>query len=137
MSEDNIELLRRAYDALNRHDVDAMVALSDPEMEFRPLLLAIEGAGPLRGHESLRCWWQDLLGLFPDWGIEINEVRQVGCLTLARVKSHGSSRDSDAVINQQFWQVTEWRDGKALWWHNFLTEAEAVEAAETRAQRVG
>jgi hypothetical protein len=55
---------------------------------------------------------------------------------VAEVKSHGSSKESDAVINQRFWQVTEWRHGKALWWHNFLTEAEAVEAAGAR-ERVG
>jgi hypothetical protein len=60
---------------------------------------------------------------------------------VAEVKSHGSSKESDAVINQRFWQVTEWRHGKALWWHNFLTEAEAVEAAGARErgapERVG
>ena len=51
-------------------------------------------------------------------------------------RSHGRGMDSDALIEQTFWQVTEWREGKAVWWHNYLREAEAMEAAKER-ERAG
>ena len=47
--------------------------------------------------------------------------------------SHGHGTESSVYTRQTFWQVTEWRDGKAVWWHNYLREAEAVEAARVRA----
>jgi hypothetical protein len=30
------------------------------------------------------------------------------------------------------WQAAEWRDGKAVWWCAFGSEAEALEAAKSR-----
>jgi SnoaL-like protein len=132
MSRENTELVHAAYEALNRHDLDALVALSDPEMEFLPLLLELEGAGPLHGPESLRCWFDDLLGAFPDWGIDIVELREIGNVTLINAVSHGHGTESSVYTRQPFWQVTDWRDGKAVWWHNYLRESEAVEAARAR-----
>ena len=35
MSQGNVELARRYVDALDRHDVEALVAVCDPEVEFR------------------------------------------------------------------------------------------------------
>ena len=35
-------------------------------------------------------------------------------------------------MDQSQWQVTRWRDRKAVWWQSFPTEAEALEAAELR-----
>ena len=61
----SVALLHEAYEALNRHDLDTLVALSDPDMEFLPLLLELEGTGPLQGLEDMRCWFDDLLGAFP------------------------------------------------------------------------
>lgn len=132
MPTGNAQLLKQATDAMNRRDFDSLVALSDPEMQFTPLLVELEGSGSLRGHGALRSWWDDLLGAFPDWRIEIEEVREVGDLTLACARSQGQAAGSGAAVAQGFWQVTEWRDGKATWWHNFLEEADAVEAAEAR-----
>jgi ketosteroid isomerase-like protein len=34
MSEENVDQARRGYDALNRRDLDAFLALMDPEVEF-------------------------------------------------------------------------------------------------------
>jgi hypothetical protein len=133
MSKETVALLHEAYEALNRHDLDTLVALSDPDMEFLPLLLELEGTGPLQGLEDMRCWFDDLLGAFPDWGIDIIETREIGNVTLVNAVSHGHGTESSAYTRQAFWQVTEWREGKAVWWHNYLGEAEAVEAARVRA----
>ena len=38
MSEENAELLRRAVDAYNRRDVEALCAELDPEVEWHPAL---------------------------------------------------------------------------------------------------
>jgi hypothetical protein len=36
---------------------------------------------------------------------------------------------SNAPMKQTNWDVTEWRDKKAIWWRTFRIEAEALEAA--------
>ena len=44
MSQENVEVVRRAYEALNRGDLDGMVADFAPEFEFVPTG-AVPGAG--------------------------------------------------------------------------------------------
>ncbi len=51
---------------------------------------------------------------------------------MARARGHGHGVESNAFTEQAFWQVTEWHQKKAIWWHNFLSEAEAQEAAGLR-----
>jgi ketosteroid isomerase-like protein len=129
MSQENVDLLYRACEALNRRDLDAMLALQDPDVEFTPLLLEVEGGGSYRKLEGVRIWWNDLLGVFPDYRIEVDEVRDLGSVTVARVRGRGHGVESNAFSEATFWQVTEWRHKKAIWWHNFQNEAEALEAA--------
>ena len=129
----NVELLRRALDAINERDLDTLIALSDPGVEFTTLLLLIEGGDPYRGHAGLRTWWHDLLDVFPDYRIALDEVREVGNVTVAGVRGRASGAGTGAFAEQRFWQVTEWRGGKGVWWCNYLSEDEALEAAELRA----
>jgi hypothetical protein len=46
-------LLRRAYDAFNARDVDAVVALMHPDVDWPN---AFEG-GRVRGHDEVRAYW--------------------------------------------------------------------------------
>ena len=43
MSEQNVELARRAMEAFNARDFEALIALNDPNVEYRPVLSAIGG----------------------------------------------------------------------------------------------
>jgi ketosteroid isomerase-like protein len=42
MSQENVEIVRRMYDAWNRRDEEALLALSDPAVEFVNSPTAIE-----------------------------------------------------------------------------------------------
>ena len=57
MSEENVEVVRRFIDAINRGDVDAWAAVVAPELEFQSLFVGIEGRtyrGPERRATLLR-----------------------------------------------------------------------------------
>ena len=43
MSKENVELAYRAYDAFNRRDWDAFLALVDDQVEVESRLVAMEG----------------------------------------------------------------------------------------------
>jgi ketosteroid isomerase-like protein len=129
MSQENVELLYRAYDALNQRNIDAMLALSDPDVEFTPLLLELEGGGPYRGHDGVRRWWEDLLGVFPDFSSKIEEVRDLGDVTAARLRMGAHHAESDAPVEETIWLVVEWHHNKVIWWRTFRSQAEALEAA--------
>jgi ketosteroid isomerase-like protein len=46
MSQENVELALRADDAFKRGDLDAFLALCDPDLEFHSRLVATKAAAP-------------------------------------------------------------------------------------------
>jgi ketosteroid isomerase-like protein len=132
MSQEKVELVNRAIDAFNTRDIDAFLALADPDVKFVSLLMELEGGDPYRGHDGIRSWWENLFSAFPDFSTEIEELRELGDVTIARVRYHGHGMESDVPMEETVWQVVEWRRNKAIWWRFVRSEAEALEAAGLR-----
>ena len=123
----NVELARRAYDAFNRRDQEAFLALMDDEVDAQSRLVAMEGG--YHGHEGIRRWWADFVGMFPDYIIEIEELRDLGDVTLTRFRARGHGAASGVPLVDPAWQPIRWRDGRCVWWRVCSTEAEALDAA--------
>jgi len=129
MSQENVERGHRAIDALNRRDIDAFLAFLDPDVEFYSRIVELEGGGPYRGHAGIRSWWQSLFSISRDFHTEIEDVRGVGDMTVARVRQRGHGVESTAPMDQMQWFVTQWRNGKMVRVRVFVSEIEALEAA--------
>jgi ketosteroid isomerase-like protein len=132
VSQADVERHREAFDAFNRRDYDAFLALADRDVELTPLTVGVEGIRSYRGHNGVRAWWDDLLAVFPDFHAEAEEIRDLGDLTVARGRLRGRGVESDASFERQIWQVVEWRRGRVVRWRTFMSEAEAIEAAGSR-----
>ncbi len=130
MSQENVELHRRAIDAFNQRDFDAFLELTDADVEA--IALEVEMEGGYHGHAGIRRWWESLFDIFPDYAAEVVEVRDLGDVTLAAVRLHGHAARSDTPTDMPVWLPTEWRDGKVVWWGAYPTEAEALEAVGLR-----
>jgi ketosteroid isomerase-like protein len=129
MSQENVEVIRRFHEALNRRDVDAMVAVWDDDAEFRPIMSALE-AQVYQGHDGLRAW---LRAIFQDWEVfeaYDEEFHDLGDRVLSFGRWHACGRTSGIAldINTAAWLV-RLRDGKVIWWQTFTNRAEALEAA--------
>jgi len=126
VSQENVELARRSVDAFNRRDLDALLALMDDGVEGAPPLASVEGN--YQGHAGLRRWWQSLFEGLSDFSIEVVEVRDLGDLTVAVLRNRAHGATSGTPIEQRLWLVVKWRNRKAIWWHTFRDEAEALTA---------
>jgi ketosteroid isomerase-like protein len=126
MSEENVTMLREAYAAVNRLDLDGLLATVHPDVEFTSLIAEAEGE-TFRGHDGIKRWWTEVV--LPLGGLhgEPDEIRAVGDTVIARIVA--TYRPSGVDVGQTIWQVTRYRDGKAMWWQFFRTEEEALEAA--------
>ena len=127
MSQENVQLAYRALEAFNRRDLDAVLALAHEEVVVESRLVAMEGG--YHGHEGVRRWWENVFDVLPDYEVEVEEVRDLGDVTLARLRARAHGAESAAPLDEVIWQVARWRAGRYTWWRNFLTEAEALEAA--------
>jgi ketosteroid isomerase-like protein len=130
MSQENVEIVQRVFGALQCNDVDEFLRHLDPEVEFRSLVLELEG--PVFGHEGAREWWRGLKEVFPDWNPTMLEVRDLGEYVLVHARGQGRGGGSGVGIDDDFWQVAQFRDGRVVRYAAFRTEAEALEAVGLR-----
>jgi ketosteroid isomerase-like protein len=115
MSEDNVEIIRRAYAAFNRHDWDAVLEAADPNIEWHQIT-QFPDRNVYRGREDMRdrFWKQQLVEQFGDFRIEVEEFVDAGdhVVMLGHIVAHGSA--SGAPISVRVVNVLEMRDGKVI-----------------------
>ena len=126
MPEDNVGTVRSSYAAFHQRDLEEFLSYHDPEVEFRSLVLEVEGV--YRGHDGLRSWWENVVDVFPDWMPQIEDARAAGDRVLIRVRVEGAGTGTGIDLERHAWNVVEVRDGRITSSAFFRTEEEALEA---------
>ena len=99
MSQENVELTHRVYDAFRLGDLDTLLALYDPDVEAEPTGGVVFGTS-YHGHDGARKFWDELFSAFPDFSAEIVEVRDLGNLVLGVVRFRGHGAGSEVPVEQ-------------------------------------
>ena len=128
MSRENVESLRRAFEAYNRGDLDAAVADTDPDCEYVPTGALPGGRDAVRGPEGYKRFVGWLRDTFDRAHIEV-ELTDAGNQVLALLTVRGRGKQSGVETTWEFWQVWTYRDGKAVHGRGFTDRDEALEAA--------
>jgi ketosteroid isomerase-like protein len=126
MSQENVERHHQAINAMNHRDLDAFLALMDDDVETVSRIVAVEGG--LHGHDGIRQWWESWFSAFPDYNIEVFEIRGFGDVTIATLRALGHGAGSAVPLEDRIWQASRWVSGKTIWWRTFYTREEALEA---------
>ena len=131
MSQKNVEAFKRGSDAANRRDIDALLAVLDPEVEWHPAMAALlEGATTVyRGHEGVRTWLRDQEESFAESRIDYSEIRGLGERVVAIGRLHTRGKESGAEIESPVGWVAEFKNGKVIRAMAYLDPKEALEAA--------
>ncbi len=132
MSQENVEIVRRAYEAFNRGDLDAMVANVAPDSEY-VASGAIPGAGGVyRGPEGLTQFISWLREAFDDARVEVDDLIGAGDQVLVSLTNRGRGKQSGVEASWTIWQLWTLRDGKMVRGQGFTSREEALEAAGLR-----
>jgi len=130
MSEDNVELTRRAILGWNDRGVDALVEVLDSEVEWHPPRESME-PGIYRGHDGVRDYFGRLGEVF-EARIESVDVTSVDDnVVLAVVRIAGTSAKFGEIDAEWAWLITM-RDGRCVHAATFVDKQEALRAAEVR-----
>ena len=129
MSQQNAEIVRRSFEAFDRRDLDAYLALMDPDVEITSRFL---GQTTYHGHDGVREWWEDMLRVLPDTRVELQELHDLGELVLLALRARGHGGESAAPFDTLTWMIAKARDGKCIWWQAHASKAEALEALGSR-----
>jgi ketosteroid isomerase-like protein len=123
----DVELVRRIVDALNRADVDGMLAQMHRDFEWRPLE-ASPVARLCRGHEQVREYVEDWLGTFESLRLELEDPAEVGDRVVVMVNGRGRGRGSGLELDTRFCQIWTVRDGAAVAMEEHPTREQALAA---------
>jgi ketosteroid isomerase-like protein len=130
VSEANVDLLRRAVEAYNRRDVEALVAELDPEVVWLPALPGlVEGVEPYRGHEGIAQMFRDFAEVLEEIQFTYTEVRDSGdqVVAIGELRTRGKASGAETV--SPYANVAEVRNGKGTRITGYLDPTEALEAA--------
>jgi uncharacterized protein len=134
MSEENVEALKRGFEAFNRRDVEALLEVLDPGVEWFPALLAsiAGGAAVYRGHEGVREMVRDVGETFEETHAGLREIRDLGnrLVAIGHVRARGKA--SGAWTESPLCYVVDYRGGKVIRVQTYLDRDEALEAAGLR-----
>jgi ketosteroid isomerase-like protein len=130
MSEANGEALKRAFEAYNRRDVDALLHELDAEIEWRPVLPVVLGgdATVYRGHDGVRQLLRDLDEVLAERQIDFSEIREAGDDHVVATGSLRIRGKSSGVLSESpFGCVAELKNGKAIRIQTYLDPSDALE----------
>ena len=80
MSQENVEAFKRGLEAGNRGDVEGLLEVLDPDVEWHTALHALLAgdATVYRGHAGVREMLRDMYEAFDEIQIEVPEIRDLG-----------------------------------------------------------
>ena len=126
MSEENVEIVRRGYEELDRTG-NPDPSLLDPEIEWihDPRV----GESPIRGREKLIDYFDDMASMFSEMDFEVERAWDRDDQVLAFVRVAGSGSASGAGFEIRIAHLWTLLDGKAVRCQAFGNRDEGLEAA--------
>jgi uncharacterized protein len=127
MSEENVEIVRRVYEAHDSGDFDGALALIDPgvrcEVAFRPDTQAFHGYEGVA--EALRTW----IGTWDEFSTVIEDTIDAGEHVICIEQQSGRGKGSRVPLQQRVYSVFTVRDGKVVRMAWFVERSEVLKAA--------
>jgi uncharacterized protein len=131
MTQENVEILRRGYEAWNRRDFDQVLELLDPEIEW-----TFAGGAQFpgtdatyHGHEGVSSFWETFIEPWERINIEPEEIRSTGDQAVAFVRFQATGRGSGVELDVPFVHLFTFRGSKAIRFQAFADRNAAFEAA--------
>ncbi len=131
MSQENVEIVRRAYEAAVRRptpDFATVNALFHTDHELVTTASQFEG-GSARGAQGFREWLESFGEAWESWDISVEEGRSIGderVLVVVVFKVVG--RHSGVPVEQRVALVVTVRDGKVTRTDSYTSPQDALEA---------
>jgi uncharacterized protein len=115
MSRDNVEIVRRAFEAWNRGDPESALELLDPDIEWR-LPPNFPDADAWHGRDAVVQGLAAVAGSWDEFRVEVHELIDAGDRVVALVRFHGRAAitglDLGGVsVDGQVWTL---REGRAV-----------------------
>ena len=127
MSQENLEFIRRDYEAFDRGDFATF--LDDIHPEVVAWAHPRGDAGRYEGKEGVVRFITEWTESFEEFSQVAEEFRDAGEKVVVRVRHQGLGKGTGIPVEGQYWLVHHPREGKAYQVDLYDNEAEALDAA--------
>jgi ketosteroid isomerase-like protein len=130
MSEENVDRVRRGYEAFNRNGPDAILEFLDEDIEWHTPEEDVQRGDPYVGHDGVLEFWRLYMDQFEGIQISPEEILDGGDCVL--VLSENRARGKLSGVPGEIHDAHLWRHspvGLATSLHMFLNRERALQAA--------
>jgi len=125
----DVQLVEQVFAAFAARDVDALIELADPQVEFFAMTAAEAGrTTPYRGHEGLRRYFRDVAEVWEELRLVPTEFRQVGEYVL--VTGRVSARSHSRVVSGSSGWIWRVEGGLVVYGRVYPSASEALASLE-------
>ncbi len=129
VSEESVEIVRKAFAAFSRDDLEGTLEYFAPDLEFYPTGRFMDTQKVYHGQEEWTAFWHTFHEAWEELTISIERIEDVDGRVLVLGIFHGIGRGSGVETSvEAAWLVTL-RDGLFAVNHSFASWGEALEAA--------
>ena len=130
MTQDKVELGKRAAEAYNRRDVDTFFAeLATPDLEWWPALTRAYEGGCYQGRDGIERFLADTAETWEELETVPEEFRDLGDRVLMLGRIHGRGRGSGVPVDAPIANILDFR-GDRIWRSRvYFDRAEALRTA--------
>jgi ketosteroid isomerase-like protein len=133
MSQENVEVVRRQFEAFEQGDLDAVAEFWHPEIDWRAVEGGVDDVGIIRGRDGLRRYYEDWIEVFDELHAEVEAVIfEAEDRVAVVVHNSGRGRSSGVRTEGRYYVVCKVRDGQIVSGREYETREEALEAAGLR-----
>ncbi|MDX6617324.1 MAG: SnoaL-like domain [Solirubrobacterales bacterium] len=127
MSDQNVEVVRRMYEARESGDAAGALAQFHPEVVVDATARGDAASG--QGREELAAIIAEWTGTFDEWREEVEEMRDLGDSVCVVATQRGRGKKSGVEVEARYALLFEVRDDKITRMTMFRGLSEALEAA--------
>jgi ketosteroid isomerase-like protein len=129
-SEDSLQIVREAWEAWERGDMETVFDFYDPAIEWDMTESEVPDMGVFRGHAGVRNFFREWMAPFQDYYAHAEDFTLGSEGVVVRMRQGGRGKGSGADVEMPpLWQVYRLRAGRAVRVEIYRDEARAREAA--------
>ena len=120
------QLVERLVDAAARQDLDCLLELTDPDVEWQSVFAQLREGGVYRGHEGIKQYMADLAETAEALQMTVDGVLSVGATILAVGRLSYRGKESGAETETAVGYFIRVHDGRVLQLRAFRDPEEAI-----------
>ena len=125
MSHENVEIVRAFTQAFNEQDVEGIVSVCDPDVEFHSTFAAVGGAD-YHGHAGVREWQRDFKDAWGEIRSDVEAIYDLGDNVLTFTLIRGQGKHSGVAVELTAAIVTRLEHGRIVYFKGYAHREDAL-----------